>query len=114
MPIQIDKAKGLLKTAGATIRAQGRELDELRAKLASYEKEKRAMHLAQLMEEKGLEADKTVNEKVAALMSSNLEVAEQAIKMASVGGNLFGTPSEESSAEGGAESAFLTFIATGE
>lgn len=114
MSIGIDKAKGLLKTAGSTIRTLGAENANLKAKVAQFEKEKRAREIASVMEEKGLEADRSIEEKVAALMGSDLDIAEQAVKMASSGANLFGTPSEDQPSGVDAKSAFEAFIATGE
>lgn len=114
MSIGIEKAKGLLKTAGSTIRTLGSENAELKAKIAQFEKEKRAREIASVMEEKGLEADRSFEEKVASIMESDLDVTEQAVKMASSGANLFGTPSEDQLAGADAKSAFEAFIATGE
>lgn len=114
MSIGIDKAQGLLKTAGATIRTLGEENDALKAKVAQYEKRERAEKIARDMDEKGLEADRSFEEKVAGLLDSDLDVAEQAVKMASSGSNLFGTPSEDTPSGADAKTAFETFIATGE
>ena len=59
---------------------------ELEAKVASYERGEQARKLATAMEEKGLNADMTFDEKVASISSyEDLDAIDTAIKMAGSG-----------------------------
>lgn len=85
--ISSQQVKTLLKTASATIRDLQSENAALREKTASFEKRARAETIAAEMEDKGLHSEMSHQEKVAYLLdpkkSPNLDVTEQAIKMAS-------------------------------
>lgn len=74
--------KNVLTSGADIILEQQNEIDTLSAKVAFYEKEKRAHKLAELMEDKGLNQHLTYNDKVDALMeNANLDLVEQAINM---------------------------------
>ena len=106
-------ASALLKQAGAAIRSLTKDREELREKLAEHEKSARVAKLAREMEDKGLQADLTFEEKVAALQKAkDLEVTEEAIKLAAPQNQVFGRLSDEPGQ--GASSAFESFIMTGE
>jgi hypothetical protein len=115
--ISSQQAQTILKTASATIRTLQSEKADLQEKVAGFEKRERAEKIAAEMEEKGLHADLDRQEKVAHLLNAdavpNLDVTEEAVKMASpqnaVLGNLGDRPGGASS--GG---AFEHFIVTGE
>jgi hypothetical protein len=111
--ISSTEAKTLLKTAAATIRTQKETIDELQTKVASFEKHERIEKVARAMEEKGLHAELTFEEKVAHLRQvQNLDVTEEAVKIASPQRGVFGSVSDKPSA-GGAH-PFETYILTGE
>ena len=105
-------AASLLKQAGGAIRDLTTENQDLREKIARREHDARVVKLARDMEEKGLADDLSLAEKVAHLRKTqDLNVTEQAVKLAAPQGNLFGEPSEVSSSGG---HPFEVFIATGE
>lgn len=114
--ISSNDAKALLKQAAASIRTLVDENTALREKLASKETDERIKKLASEMEAKSLSPELSYEEKVASLRNSKLDVAEQAIKMASPQGFNLGTlgDSATGSGDGNAESAFNTFVMTGE
>jgi hypothetical protein len=110
--ISSQDAKALLKTAGAAIRAVTEENAALREKVASYERHVRVEKIARDMEDKGLNTDLDFNQKVAALAhAQNLDVTEEAIKMAAPQGRVFGDVGE---VPGQGVSSFETYIMTGE
>lgn len=68
---------------------------ELKSRLASLAYEGEVYDLAKDMEDKGLNADMTFEEKVASIRGTgNLENVRQAVKMASAGGLSFGDLSD--------------------
>lgn len=70
------------KLAAQTIRALSGENQELKTKVSAYEKREKAEKLAKQMEEKGLEPDLSMEEKVASLLQrDDLEVMEQAVDL---------------------------------
>lgn len=95
------------------------ENQALREKVASYEKGDRIRSIAQQMEDKGLNADMTFDEKVASLTNyDDLDKVEEAVKMASSGNlQLASVTTEDDSVRGrAADSAdgFLAFCTTGD
>ena len=105
-------AAALLKQAGSAIRDLTKENQGLREKIARQERDARVVKLARDMEEKGLSPDLSLAEKVAHLRKvPDLNVTEQAVKLAAPQGNLFGNVGEVQSGEG---HPFEVFIATGE
>lgn len=105
-------AAALLKQAGSAIRALVQENEQLKHKQAQAERDARVVKLARDMEEKGLGGESTLAEKVAHLRKvPNLDVTEQAVKLAAPQGNLLGDVGE---AAGAGEHPFVTFINTGE
>ena len=111
--ISSNDAASLLKQAGAAIRQVTNERDEALAKVASYEHDSRVVKIAKQMEEKGLSSDLTFEQKVAAISTAeNLDVTEEAIKLAAPQGRIFGNLSDVPSA--GGASAFESYIVSGE
>jgi len=107
-------AKALLKQAAATIRNLLDERDDYRTKLAARDTDDRIRKIAQEMETKSLNPDMTFEEKVASLREAgDLDVAEQAVKMASPQGFGLGGMGDIPSG-GDSASALNTFIMTGE
>ena len=112
--ISSNDAASILKQAGATIRKVTTERDEALAKVASYEKDQRVVKIAKEMEDKGLSSDLNFEEKVAAIgKSQNLDVTEEAIKLAAPQSQLFGQ-AEDRPSGGGSANAFEHYILTGE
>jgi hypothetical protein len=110
--ISSQDAASLLKQAGGAIRDLTTENQSLREKIARNERDARVVKLARDMEEKGLADDLSLAEKVAHLRKApNLEVTEQAVKLAAPQGNMFGDIGEVPSGGG---HPFEVFIATGE
>jgi hypothetical protein len=113
--ISSQDAATLLKQAGAAIRALKAENSGLREKVASGEREKRVEKIAREMEEKGLSSDLSFEQKIAAVRKApNLEVTEEAIKLAAPQGNFFGQINDEDGPSGVGLSAFEQYIITGE
>jgi hypothetical protein len=70
----------LNKLAAQTIRALSGENQELKTKVATFEKREKAEKLAKIMDEKGLEPELSMDEKVASLLErDDLEVMEKAV-----------------------------------
>jgi len=110
--ISSQDAASLLKQAGAAIRTLKDERDDLREKVASFEKRERMEKIARDMEEKGLSQDLTFEQKVAALEKApDLRVTEEAIKLAAPQGRGFGSLSDTPSST---STPFEHFIMTGE
>jgi hypothetical protein len=110
--ISSQDAKALLKTAGAAILEVTQENAELREKVAAYERHTRVEKIARDMEEKGLNPDLDFGQKVAALSyAQNLDVTEEAIKMAAPQGRVLGDVGD---VPGQGPSSFETYIMTGE
>jgi len=106
-------AAALLKTAGATIRTLVEKNAELQQELNDRTHHERVVKIAQQMEEKGLDSDKDLNQKIAGLKKAkNLDATEEAIKMAAPQGNFFGNPDD--AVPGGGADPFVHFIQTGE
>jgi hypothetical protein len=105
-------AAALLKQAGAAIRTLVKEKVELQEKLATQKRDQRIVKIAREMEQKGLSSELSLAEKVATLKkASNLEVTEQAVKLAAPQGRAFGVVSE---VPGGGQHPFESFIMTGD
>jgi len=105
-------AGALLKQAGGAIRHLVQENVKLKSKLASNERDMRVVKLAREMEAKGLSSEMTLEEKVAHLRTTkNLDVTEEAIKIASPQGVGLGDVGD---VPGGNQHPFETFIQTGE
>jgi hypothetical protein len=70
----------MMKLAANNLRALSGENQELREKVAGFEKKEQAETIARAMEEKGLEPDASFQEKVAGLLKrDDLEVVSQAV-----------------------------------
>lgn len=111
--ISSQDASALLKQAGTSIRQLVEENQGLKQKLANQERDRRVVKLAQDMEEKGLNDELSLAEKVAHLRKApNLEVTEQAVKLAAVQGNVLGNVDDDE--PGNSQHPFETFIETGE
>lgn len=77
-----DDVRGTLAQVGPTLRALSEENSTLKEKLAHYQKMERVAKLASTMQNKGLNPETTMEEKVAALMQrDNLHVIEEAVSM---------------------------------
>ena len=110
--ISSQDASALLKRAGAGLRALITENKSLKEKLAFRAKEDRIQKIALEMETKGLNDGLTLEEKVAHLKEAeNLDVTEEAIKIAAPQGQGFGDLSDE---PGKGTSPFESYILTGE
>jgi len=110
--ISSQDAASLLKQAGTAIRTLTKERSDLMTKIASFEKRERMEKIARDMEVKGLSSDLTFEQKVAALEKApNLDVTEEAIKLAAPQGSGFGSLSDQPT---GSTSSFEHFIMTGE
>lgn len=109
------EAAGLLKTASQTIRGLVTENQGLREKVAVLEHEDRVEKIARQMEGKGLMGELSFEQKVAKLREArNLDVTEEAVKLAAPGGHeLVGQTADEQH-PGAASSAFEAFIMTGD
>jgi len=104
-------AQGILKQAAVAIRHLTAENQRLNEKLAAGQKEQRIVKLAQEMERKGLNAELSLDEKVAQLRDANLDVTEEAVKIAAPNMKL-GSPAED--LVGAGLSTFENYIMTGE
>ena len=110
--ISSQDAASLLKQAGAAIRTLTSQRNDLLTKVASFEKRERMEKIARDMEEKGLSTDLTFEQKVASLdQAPNLDVTEEAIKLAAPQGRVFGGLSDQPSST---MSPFEHFVMTGE
>lgn len=70
----------MFKTAADTIRTFSEENQQLKEKVAAFEKKERAEKIALAMEEKGLQPELTYQDKVAGLLRrENLDVVEEAV-----------------------------------
>jgi hypothetical protein len=104
-------AAALLKQAGAAIRTLHEKNQELKEKLATRNREDRVEKIAREMEEKGLSPELDLDEKVASLQKAqNLDVTEEAVKMAAPQGAHFDLSEEP----GQGQHPFETYIVTGE
>ena len=107
-------AQALLKKAAASIRTLVQNNEDLRTKLASAQREERIRKIASDMEQRKLNHEASFEEKVAALRNSkNLDVVEEAVKLASPQGFQLGEVSDVPGA-GDSATALTTFIMTGE
>lgn len=106
-------AAALLKQAGAAIRHLAEENKDLREKIAQQVHDERVTKIARDMEEKGLSPDLSFEEKVASIRDvPNLDVTEEAVKLATPQSNNFGVLSEIPG--NNPTSALEHFIFTGE
>ena len=114
--ISSQDASSLLKTAGATIRTLKQECDRLKAENDAFRKEARVKDIARSMEEKGLNSELSTEEKVAQLREApNLDVIEEAVKIASKQSVGIGSVTRDGEGPGGGGlSPFEQFILTGE
>lgn len=72
----------MMKVAGEALQKVVSERDELKEKVAHYEKKERAERIAAEMEAKGLKNELSFHEKVAHLMErESLDVVEEAVSM---------------------------------
>lgn len=77
------EAGQMMKLAADSLRALSEENQDLKGKLAHYEKKEHAEKVAHLMEEKGIEPELSYQEKVAGLMKRDrLDVVEEAVGLA--------------------------------
>lgn len=110
--ISSQDAASLLKQAGAAIRALQAERTTLMDKVAQFERRDRVEKIARDMEEKGLSSDLDFGQKVAALAKAeNLDVTEEAVKLAAPQGNVLASVGDIPS---NSVSAFEHFVMTGE
>ena len=105
---------GLLKTAQATMLTLGEENESLRQKVAEFERRDKARQIAFEMESKGLNADQSLDEKIASILGQDIEIVDQAVKMASSGAELLGVPSDRTSLTSDPKTALEAVIITGE
>lgn len=111
--ISSQDAAALLKQAGVAIRTLQKDNSDLREKVASFEKQRRVESIARDMEAKNLSTDLSFEEKVASLSKAqNLDVTEEAVKLAAPQGKLLADVSDKPG--GGGLHPFEAFIATGE
>lgn len=83
--IAMSKVSEILQQVPATIQGLVAENERLQEKVAGLEKAARARLLAEEMEEKGLDPDHSLDEKIASLASlpdDELDVHEKAMKLA--------------------------------
>ena len=107
-------AQGVLKQAAVAIRTLKQTVDDLKEKVAGHEREDRIAILARDMESKNFNEELSFDEKVAALREAkDLNVTEEAIKLAAPQGNLLGGTGGDD-VPGPGTSAFEHFIMTGE
>lgn len=70
----------MMKLAAASLRVLSEENQDLRVKVASYEKKERAERIASAMQSKGLEPELDYQEKVAGLLQrDDLNIVEEAV-----------------------------------
>lgn len=113
--ISTEKAQALLKTAGATIREQHSKIATLKEKVASYERENRIRSVASMMEEKELAPDLTFEQKLAHVRDAkNLSAVEEAVKLATPQGFVFGDEGDIPSGGGDSAARFEAFVLTGD
>lgn len=76
------QAGQMMKLAAENLRVLSEENQDLRTKLAAYERKERAEKIAAAMVEKGLEPELSFEDKVAGLLKrEDLEVVEEAVGM---------------------------------
>jgi hypothetical protein len=110
--ISSQDAAALLKQAAAAIRSLETQNVQLQEKLAFRDRDDRIVKIARDMETKGLLPDMTLPEKVAHLRKAqNLEVTEEAVKLAAPQGRGFGDVVD---VPGSSSHPFETFIMTGD
>jgi len=81
--LSASKLAEVLQEVGPVIRAQAEEIQELRTKLAAYERRDRLTKVAAKMQEKGLDADpiEDIIEKLSNLDDRTLTTREDAVDM---------------------------------
>ena len=120
MNINSAQASVVAAKGAATIRtlteknaSQATELSELRQWKTSRERDDEIRKIASAMEEKGLNAELTFNEKVASISSYNdLKQVEQAVEMASSGNIKLASVAEDTPGRGGSDE-FTSFCIGG-
>lgn len=76
------QAGQMMKLAAENIRALSEENQDLKTKVAHYEKKERAEKIASKMEQKGLEPELSMEDKIAGLLKrDDLSVVEEAVSM---------------------------------
>lgn len=76
------QAGQMMKLAAENLRALSEENQELKTKVAHFEKKERVEKLASKMEEKGLQPDVSLQDKIASLMKrDDISVVEEAVSM---------------------------------
>lgn len=76
------QAGQMMKLAAENLRALSEENQELRQKVAHFEKKERVEKIASKMEEKGLEPELSLQDKIAGLLKrDDLSVVEEAVSM---------------------------------
>ena len=76
------QAGQMMKLAAENLRALSEENQELKTKVSHYEKKDRAEKIASKMEEKGLEPELSMQDKIAGLLKrDDLSVVEEAVSM---------------------------------
>ena len=82
MSLNASQVTAVISEVPSVLRAQQAKIAELADKVAGYEKRERVEKLARLLEDKGLMADASFEEKVASLnQQQSLDTVEEAIKM---------------------------------
>lgn len=105
----------MMKMSADSLRALSEENQELKSKVAHYEKKDHAEKIANLMEDKSIESELSYSEKVAALMKrDNLSVVEEAVGLTASQAKLASVYDEtrvpvDGSSEDEGSSAALTF-----
>lgn len=76
------QAGQMMKLAAENIQALSEENQDLKTKVAHYEKKERAEKIASKMEQKGLEPELSMEDKIAGLLKrDDLSVVEEAVSM---------------------------------
>lgn len=76
------QAGQMMKLAAENLRALSEENQDLKTKVSHYEKKERAEKIASKMEEKGLEPELSLQDKIAGLLKrDDLSVVEEAVSM---------------------------------
>ena len=113
------QAGQMMKLAAENLRALSEKYQEAVTKVAHYEKRERAEKIASKMEEKGLEPELTLQDKIAGLLQrDDLSVVEEAVsmsapqmKLASVAGDVR-VAVEGDETGGSAQDAFAANLAS--
>lgn len=107
-----DEVRDALAQVGPTLRALSGENQQLKEKIAQFQKKEKVEKLASSMQAKGLNPDTTYEEKVAALMQrDNLDVIAEAVGMSAPQIKL-AEVSDRSGNPSSAEAAFISNLMT--